>query len=648
MSSEKNQSYDSDFMSNFSPSLVHRIMLTPPNRLESFSFHGRAPTLTFRKVLLQEGYLSHTDMESNPRTTTDNNGASEAHEVSLHESISRTMMRAFHDVLLSQISQCQSYDPLLEIMLDIQSKLKSLVPHRKDLHKKFMVDLDEMKRCLETFEGVLKLLCDFAERLIQLESQERSVSTQDWMNTAMDILSHCNQPSEQVQSQPEPEPQPFDRGDRLSGQQDPFVNFFCHDESNNEQDVMTNDDIQQHDTHAHRIQLPRNKFIVASVYFVHGKIVQCQSDVADFQFGHFLAPKIRAFGIEFLKRDFEQRFGSLGPSSLDGPDTGGGTGFHHVPNMKVWLMEIIDSCSANEQQEFLESKEKRIEILTQRGWVDNLLFRSPRTVGDQEYRRCNSIANQALNNKDSNSNDDDHKNGQNEPSASATFFMPEIFHLDAAEVKAIRLATKISVVGSALALHATNIAGAKDNALRQDPLPYEIQQCRAKLVHAMGSRVKESQEMFEKAVGDAVIQLAKVTNPHFECNAAQEDIIRSRTVASMRGEDPVINLLDNRMRAIFRKMMVFNPLEQGQVPATLRTGRLVTHGSRVNVDISDGIYADALQQASKEEFINKGFSFYADELAEATVMCHNIISLAMKVHGPWVEQLFLELIQRMR
>jgi hypothetical protein len=288
--------YDSDFMSNFSPSLVHRIMLTPPNRLDSHSFHSRSPTITFRKVLLQEGFLTNTQVQSKQRTTNnddDNDGniedASEARRVfqrpqeessspsqmPLHESISRTMMRAFHDVLLSQLSQSQNYDPLLDIVLDMQSKLKSLIPHRTDLHEKFKLDLDQVKRCLETFEGILKLLCEFAQRLMQLESEERSVSTQDWIHVAMDIQQQQRRQQEQIDD------------DSASGGQEPIVRFFCREDSNEQDATMTMNNVHPHDTVPahHRIQLSCNKFIVASVYFVHSKIVMCQSDVADFQFG---------------------------------------------------------------------------------------------------------------------------------------------------------------------------------------------------------------------------------------------------------------------------------------------------------------------------------------------------------------------------
>jgi hypothetical protein len=216
--------------------------------------------------------------------------------------------------------------------------------------------------------------------------------------------------------------------------------------------------------------------------------------------------------------------------------------------------------------------------------------------------------------------------------------MPEIFYLDIMEVKAIRVAAKLSVVGSALALHASNIAGVGDAVLRQNPLPPDIQQCRQKLIRAMGIKAVGSRELYEKAVGDVVIELTKVLNPGYECNSDEECIIRSRTVATMRGEDPVIQLLDNRMRTIFREMMLFHPVKHGSIPNTIRTGGVLP-------SCEDGVndsYGDVFQQAAKQKFISKGFSFYAEKLSEASLISHRIISLVLQIHGQWVENMFLE------
>lgn len=654
MSHTNNAEYDSEFMSNFSPSLVHRIMLTSPSRLDHLTYRNghasspRQPTLTFLEVLHREGFLSNSNATLHYTSDIQQTPPSSSQLPALHDSISRTIMRAFHDSLLAQISQCQSYGPLLEIMLDMQSKLKSLVPHRKDLHEQFMVDSGEINRQLETFQGVVGLVCDFARKLIQLESPERSLSTQQWIMIAMDILSRC------------PEHEGAVEKDCNEKEQDGMLRFFCRD------DYCTDSNDDSRNCDMREVQLSRKEFVVASSYFVHEKIVQCQSDVADFQFGHFLAPKIRAYGVEFLKRHFEEKFGIVNGMKHPLHEKGGleGNGVKTtmegenvsqeedmtdnvslLPHLKVWLTETIDTCSNTELQELIQSKEKREEFLIQRGWVDQILFRNPRSVHVSEGHNEGQIGNRndARSSSD-HSGDQEYSNAPNGSLPLEPFYMPEILYLDVDGVNSIRLAVKLAVVGSALALHASHVAGVGDAVLRQDPLAHNIQECRIKLIQAMGNKAIGSQELYERAIGDAVIELSKVFNPEFECDSVQANMIHSRTVATMRGEDPVLRLLDNRMRKVFREMMIFRPSKCGQVPTTLRTGRLPTASLTSVKNGESDSYEEVFQHCSKDEFIKNGFSFYAEELAEATLISHKIIRLAMHIHGDIVEQMFMEAI----
>jgi hypothetical protein len=55
-----------------------------------------------------------------------------------------------------------------------------------------------------------------------------------------------------------------------------------------------------------------------------------------------------------------------------------------------------------------------------------------------------------------------------------------------------------------------------------------------------------------------------------------------------------------------------------------------------------GAYGDNYLKASKEEFVKKGFSFYADELAESTLMAHRIVNLAVYVQGSWVDKMMID------
>jgi len=155
-----------------------------------------------------------------------------------------------------------------------------------------------------------------------------------------------------------------------------------------------------------------------------------------------------------------------------------------------------------------------------------------------------------------------------------------------------------------------------------------------------------SQELYEKNVGDAVVELAEALNPNLSSSAI--DIIRSRTVASMKGEDPVLKVLDTRMRDIFREMMLFHPQTHQQVPASIRTGRNLTFHSntRTQANAPSTTYGAMFKKAAREEFIKKGFYVYADELAEASLVASRIINLSMQVYGSvLIEKTFVAVIQ---
>ena len=607
--------YDAEFMRNFSPTLVHRIMMVPPSSFPSLTMNGqtRLPSLTFMRTLTKEGFLHEADQHT----------AVEFGGLQLQDKIAQTVRKAFHDAILSQISsrnkqdnandndndtdhsnqsaeaaaedsaseQICIYGPLLEIIQEMHQKLKSLVPSRTDLHQLLNYG-QELQSHLQTFPGVLNVLLDIAGKLLVLESEDRSGTTQQWLDLAR---------AEAAASALD--------GDQADGTLTLTIPFKGEDEGHYQQDSISNQEVN----------LLRKEFVVASTVFLHDKIEQTQTDIADFQLGHILAPKIHALGKEYLKRDFETRFNVTEDELLSD------LSFHHetdtdlkiVPHSKTWLKEIVEACNIH-AEEHLRSGEKRRDFLLQTGWVDNILFRSPRSSSSLEGG--DTIGEQNA----------------------SPFYMPEIFYLDIMSVKAIRMSTKISVVGSALALHASTIAGTGEAAsmLRQDPLDPLVQECRQKLIRAMGNKTVGSQELFERGVGDAMMELAMVLNPNLDIDSAKEDSLRTRTVATMRGDDPVIQLLDNRMKNIFREMMVMDTTSRQQVPDSIRSGRAMPTSKGKSIH---GTYGDNYLKASKEEFVKKGFSFYADELAESTLMAHRIVNLALYVQGSWVDKMMKDL-----
>ena len=119
------------------------------------------------------------------------------------------------------------------------------------------------------------------------------------------------------------------------------------------------------------------------------------------------------------------------------------------------------------------------------------------------------------------------------------------------------------------------------------------------------------------------------------------DMIRSRTAATMKGEDPVLKVLDTRMKDIFREMMLFHPQTHQQVPVSIRTGRNLTFQTS-----SRTTYGTVFKKSAREEFIKKGFSVYADELAEVCLTASRVMNLSMQVYGSvLIDKMFVGIIQ---
>ena len=587
-----------------SPPLVHRIMLTSPHEYSLLTMDGspREATLSFQRMLHEEGFTASSAAAAAATPTA----------TSIADRISQTMKRTFHATLLRQISAAGTFAPLDPIIRDLHQQLRSLVPNRTDLHS--IVDDDAVKRvCLSgcsrsgdgktddndskknvVFSQMMKLLINIAQALARLESEERSVSTTEWVGIANRLIFISSE-------------DPHPGGANLS-EVDRELGWSSARGHNNER-ILTWEN-----------PTPTEKeWIVASTFFLHRKAEQCQVDIRNFHLGNVIAPRVNSnfVGRDFLRKDFATRFGISKSQSTNDKIV------LSTPHLKTWLVEVVRTCGT-EKETILSSEEKRGEALLKTGWVDNILFRNPRSMGAE--------------------NGADKGPGAGMGTSEPPFFMPEVFYLDVAAVQVIRTSAKVSVVGSVLALHASAIAGVGDEIFRQDPLDGRVDECRTRLISAMENQAVGSQELFEMGVGDAVVDLARVLKP--DLPKSSEETLRSRCAATMRGEDPVIKLLDGRMRVVFRELMVFNPPpSQRGVPTSLRTG--LGRNSPPPSDATRGgeTFSGAFKKAAKAEFVRRGFSFYAEELAETSLMALRIIQLALHVHGPTIDELLLDSCQ---
>jgi len=143
--------------------------------------------------------------------------------------------------------------------------------------------------------------------------------------------------------------------------------------------------------------------------------------------------------------------------------------------------------------------------------------------------------------------------------------MPEIFHRDQQALQTLREITRLAVAGCALFLHACNAAGVplqelkikEDNNSRYDS-SYDP---RNNLIRAMRER-SGSQESYEKTVADAVVELAtkgRSSKPMLAGSTTTEffdiESLRSRTIAVLRGKDPVLEVLNKRIRIAVRDIL---------------------------------------------------------------------------------------------
>lgn len=98
------------------------------------------------------------------------------------------------------------------------------------------------------------------------------------------------------------------------------------------------------------------------------------------------------------------------------------------------------------------------------------------------------------------------------------------------------------------------------------------------------------------------------------------------------------------MRDIFRTLVVCNPQTRQQVPTNMRSGRQMSLGRRNETSRSstdNTTFNSLLTNLATEEFIAKGFGFYAKDLAEASVLACRTINLVLNIHGAFIDKIFV-------
>lgn len=552
------------FLSNFDLFLIHRILLTDPSAFSSLTASGR-PRQSHTPSYDEFNARTVEGGDSLPLSSSFNN---------VPYQIERTMRQAHRAYVVDSILREGDVDPLRGLTLELHASLRALVPRRTDLHHSVLRD-EEVAEILpsrptsfstsfnadegrredapsgatgrrdesQMIEALLKLLSHLIKAggaLSQLESEDRSRTTELWMRMAQKVIS--GEESWAADSSGE-------------GSADKVVDF-----------------------------------AVGSVTYLLFKAQMCQSDIDDFKLGHVYAPRIKALGPDFEREAFQARHGPF-----DGSET--------APATRAWVRRFVSKCN---KEELMSSKAKRIEAIKGAGWVDDILFHAA-TEG-------------------------------------RAVVMPEVLAMDAGAVRDVREATRMAVAGSALALHACNCAGVGESVLRVDgPLPLELEGRRTALIQAMANKSSGNQEGYEEGVAETVVDLARALNSPLDASAVES--LKSRTTAVLRGTDPVIKLLDARVKDIFRKMMLWE-LPDDALPTTMKTGRSLAKVEPYRgLETPDESNAFALNfvPAARGEFTTRGFSFYAPDLTRACLMASKVSQLMCTLFGSvFLDRLIIE------
>ena len=328
---------------------------------------------------------------------------------------------------------------------------------------------------------------------------------------------------------------------------------------------------------------------VVSMFYLLYKTQLCVEDKQDFMLGHVTAPQIFRQGRALEHAHFQARFGQFGHDQATAPAT------------RQWIQSLVVQQKSSPDT---SSSSSSLTITSHRdlvavGWIRDIMFRGPELP--------------ALN-------------------------WPEILALDVENLSSLRKVTALAAAGSTVALHVRTTAGRQSTDETTDEST-ESTGYREALVQAMTEQWRPD---YEETVGDAAVALAR----HYYSSCGEIDeaacqSLRNRVGVVLRGQDPVLKLLDGRMKECFCQLALRSDKQrvsssdtqqqqQQQLPATLKTG----HGSVAdgNSKISSD-KADPFLQEANRLFCNRGLASYAVDLAAAAKLGIRVIDLAWTLYG---------------
>lgn len=480
--------------------LVHRILLTDTTHFDTLRTTTSIPNLTFQQF---RSLVLHND------------------------DATAAVKRAFHDHIKESIEIGQSWLPLYNLLLELHTAIRSLVPNRPDLHSTLQDPLPPDAAYAQLFEWETKIV-HAARSLAQLESPLRSETTCQWISSVENTFHkevNGNSPS--------------------------------HDWS----------------------------FWILSLLYLVDKAELCSQEKNDFYLTQVVAPRLHSTGEGFLieRREFENKF-SLTP-----------------PLTQRWIQTLVEPLHQQDKENLRKSSKER-QLLVTTGWIQSILFQTEHPTQ-----------------------------------------LPEIFSLDFETLQAIRKVTRTAAAGCSLGWHALQALGRPitvnhtndSNNLLQD------EQQGALLVQTMKNIQRYSTiQAYEEAVADSLIALTQNWNNGLPLQPTLIETLRGQTQAVLRGEDPVLRLLDDRMKKLFVALAKYWIHGLSGAPLAMQTGQSIT-GSMPTP--TGSIAETSFIRFARQEVCKAGLAFYSHDLAQAAQSALKVPDLAYQIYShEFLDQMILD------
>ena len=331
------------------------------------------------------------------------------------------------------------------------------------------------------------------------------------------------------------------------------------------------------------------KMLVNGLLYLLFKTELCETDKQNYFMAAVWAPVLQREGVKLERMAFENEYGSMKKSST-------------APATRDWINSLVEKLTKAEISALLVSKGLRWN-LARTGWIEEILFRS---------------------------------------ADSSALRIPEILARDAGRLQGLRHITRMAAAGSALALLACQAVEQPIEVFEEFEAENDessiLNRRRKVLLQVMAEHFK-SPLNYEQDIGNAVIAIAKIWKPDL-CMQAKESLLH-RTQNVLKAEDPVIQLLDGRMKDCFRELIVQAPSETA-FPTHMQSGALARNATHSVPNDKDSFI-----QKGAALFKKKGLAFYASDLSNAAHVASRVIDLAWKLYGDkMIDAMILDACQK--